>query len=110
MLIYLRGNEIIAYNRIVNKVEAVPYLSDTCLWIERLIIDVPECNNNEEVKLYLNEDKTIRYEIEKIDDQSTEVVHSSSETKEILNTEAFRMLDEKLNKVLQLLEDITINN
>lgn len=85
MLVYLGFNRMItAYNPDISKEEAQEYLTESCLWIDGLKIE-PPYEEGKRVLMYLNEDDTIRYEMEDI----------LEEEKEITNTDILQKLQEQ---------------
>ena len=65
MLVYINENKkITGYNTIISKSESQKYLEENyCIWIDDEI-HYPEPKEGYLIVMYLNEDKTIRYEYE----------------------------------------------
>lgn len=109
MLVLLRGDEILAYNRSISKEDAKEYLSDEWFWIEGLRIEPPQHSEDEELKIYLNEDNTVRYEIEPKVNRPADYKQVVAETHEIvqtasidnlINMDMLLAIDEKLNIIM----------
>ena len=115
MLIYLKeDNEIYAYNEFITFDEAQQYINDRCKWVDGLVVDIPEHNQSETVRMYFR-DNHIQYIIESLEhiDETEPIQQLLTLTKEVdqtttatsednlLNMELICAVDEKLNLIIE---------